>query len=122
MIVKGLVLFILGKYFGISTDQNLIFSVALSQVGEFAFVLFRFAAQNSIIAIEIINIMVAVVALSMAMTPIVITLNEKFILPRIGTKEKEERESDTVDEENPVIIAGFDRFGNTIGRLSKLME
>lgn len=119
MTIKGLVLFISGKFFRISTDQNLIFSVALSQVGEFAFVLFSFAAQNSIIDSNIINVMVAVVALSMAMTPIVIVLNEKLILPRFGTKEKDERESDTVDEENPVIIAGFDRFGNTVGRLLK---
>lgn len=119
MTIKGLVLFISGKFFRISTDQNLIFSVALSQVGEFAFVLFSFAAQNSIIDSNIINVMVAVVALSMAMTPIVIVLNEKLILPRFGTKVKDERESDTVDEENPVIIAGFDRFGNTVGRLLK---
>ena len=119
MTIKGAVLFALGKFFKISTDQNLIFSVALSQVGEFAFVLFSFAAQNSIIPAEVINIMVAIVALSMAMTPIVIVLNEKLILPRFGTKENYERESDTVDEENPVIIAGFDRFGNTVGRLLK---
>jgi monovalent cation:proton antiporter-2 (CPA2) family protein len=119
MLIKGVVLFALGKFFGISTDQNLIYSVALSQVGEFAFVLFSFAAQNSIIDSNIINIMVAVVALSMAMTPIVITLNEKLILPRFGTKEKDERESDEIGEENPVIIAGFDRFGNTVGRLLK---
>lgn len=119
MTVKGLVLFALGKFFKISTDQNLIFAVALSQVGEFAFVLFSFAAQNSIIPEDIINVMVAVVALSMAMTPIVIVLNEKLILPRFGTKEKAERETDTVEEENPVIIAGFDRFGNVVGRLLK---
>lgn len=119
MTIKGIVLFILGKFFGISTDQNLIFSVGLSQVGEFAFVLFSFAAQNSIIPENIINIMVAVVALSMAMTPIVIVLNERLILPRFGTKEKSEREADTVEEENPVIIAGFDRFGNVVGRLLK---
>ena len=119
MTVKGLVLFALGKFFKISTDQNLIFAVALSQVGEFAFVLFSFAAQNIIIPEDIINVMVAVVALSMAMTPIVIVLNEKLILPRFGTKEKAERETDTVEEENPVIIAGFDRFGNVVGRLLK---
>jgi len=50
--------------------------------------LFSFAAQNSIIDSNIINIMVAVVALSMAMTPIVIVLNEKLILPRFGQKKK----------------------------------
>ncbi len=119
MTIKGLVLFVLGKFFRINTDQNLIFSVALSQVGEFGFVLFSFAAQTRLIDSNIINIMVAVVALSMAMTPIVIALNEKLILPRFGTKEKDDREPDLIDEENPVVIAGFDKFGNIIGRLLK---
>ena len=119
MVIKGLVLFSLGKFFKIGIDQNLIFSVSLAQSGEFAFVLFSFAAQNSIIETNIINIMVAVVALSMAMTPIVIVINEKFILPRFGTKEQVERESDTIEEDNPVIIAGFDKFGNIVGRLLK---
>jgi voltage-gated potassium channel Kch len=119
MLVKGLVLFSLGKFFKIGSDQNLIFSVSLAQCGEFAFVLFSFAAQNSIMETNIINVMVAVVALSMAMTPIVIVINEKLILPRFGTKEKDERESDKIEEENPVIIAGFDKFGNIVGRLLK---
>lgn len=119
MVVKGLILFSLGKFFKIGLDQNLIFSVSLAQSGEFVFVLFSFAAQSSIIESNIINVMVAVVALSMAMTPIVIVINEKLILPRFGTKEKDERESDTIEEENPVIIAGFDKFGNIVGRLLK---
>jgi voltage-gated potassium channel Kch len=55
----------------------------------------------------------------MAMTPIVIVITGKLILPRFGTKEKDERESDTIEEENPVIIAGFDKFGNIVGRLLK---
>jgi len=44
-------------------------------------------------------------------------INEKVFQPRFGTKEKEEREADTIDEENPVIIAGFGNFGSIIGRL-----
>lgn len=119
MLIKGLILFSLGKIFKITTDQNLIFAVALSQIGEFAFVLFSFAAQNFIIPENVINIMVAVVALSMAMTPVLISINEKLILPRFGTKEENEREEDVVHEENPVIVAGFDKFGNIVGRLLK---
>jgi voltage-gated potassium channel Kch len=44
-------------------------------------------------------------------------LFEKVIRPRVGTSEKDEREADRIDEENPVIIAGFGRFGNIVGRL-----
>lgn len=66
---------------------------------------------------EVIDILVAAVAVSMAITPLLMLVNEKLIQPRTGTKELEERATDVVDEENPVIIAGFGRFGNIVGRL-----
>jgi voltage-gated potassium channel Kch len=61
--------------------------------------------------------MMAVVALSMALTPLAIVLNERLLLPRVGTKaEGEERPADMIEEKNPVIIAGFGRYGNIVGR------
>ncbi|QIP12260.1 potassium transporter [Spirosoma aureum] len=117
MICKLLVLFRLGKSFSLSTDQNFIFSFGLCQIGEFAFVLFSFSSQQGILSKELTDTMTAVVAISMAFTPLVMVLNEKLILPRLGVKEAaEERESDIVEEDNPVIIAGYGHFGSTIGR------
>ncbi|MEI9807405.1 MAG: hypothetical protein WDO16_05720 [Bacteroidota bacterium] len=53
----------------------------------------------------------------MALTPLLMLVNERIIQPRIGTKESaDEREADAIDEKNPVIIAGFGHFANTIGR------
>ncbi len=117
MTVKSLVLLLLGRVFKLSIDQNFIFSVTLSQVGEFAFVLLSFTLQQNILSGETVNLMIAVVAISMAMTPVMILLNEKLILPRFAKKEEEERPADEIDEKNQVIIAGFGHFGNTIGRL-----
>lgn len=119
MLVKGLVLFTLGRFFKLGTDQNLSFAFALCQVGEFAFVLFSFASQQRILDAEVIGVMMAVVALSMAMTPLVMLVNERLILPRIGTLESDDRQADAITEHNPVIIAGFDRFAQTTGRLLK---
>jgi monovalent cation:proton antiporter-2 (CPA2) family protein len=117
MTVKSIVLFVLGKVFKLSMDQNVFFAVALSQVGEFAFVLFSFSLQEGVLPKETVDLMVAVVAISMALTPLLMLINERFIQPRIGTKESvDEREADAIDEKNPVIIAGFGHFGNTIGR------
>lgn len=117
MLVKGIVLFVLGRFFRMGIDQNLIFAVALSQVGEFAFVLFSFSLTEGILPIGTVDIMIAVVAISMALTPLLMLINEKLILPRVGIKEEgPEREADKIDERNPVIIAGFGHFGNTIGR------
>ena len=114
--VKSLVLLLLGKIFKVSTEQNFIFSFSLTQVGEFAFVLFSFCLQQGILSTETTSVMTAVVAISMALTPLVIMANEKLILPRVGTDETVDRPADEIDEKNPVIIAGFGHFGSTIGR------
>lgn len=117
MFIKSIILFVLGKFFRMGVDQNLLFAVALSQVGEFAFVLFSFSQQEGILPKPVIDVMVAVVAVSMAMTPLLMMINEKIVLPRIGTREEgNSREADAIDERNPVIVAGFGHFGNTIGR------
>ncbi|MBC8032622.1 MAG: cation:proton antiporter [Chitinophagaceae bacterium] len=116
MTVKGLVLFILGKIFKLSTDQNMIFSFSLSQAGEFAFVLFSFCLQGGILDNATANTMIAVVAISMAFTPLVMLINERLLLPRIGTLEELAPEADDINQDCPVIIAGLGHFGSTIGR------
>ncbi|MEI6948906.1 monovalent cation:proton antiporter-2 (CPA2) family protein [Paraflavisolibacter sp. H34] len=114
--IKSGVLLLLGKLFRIGPTQNFIFSFSLSQVGEFAFVLFSFSLQKGILPQETVSLMIAVVATSMALTPLVTTLNEKLIVPRLSTTRPAEREADSIHEKNPVIIAGFGSFGNTVGR------
>jgi monovalent cation:H+ antiporter-2, CPA2 family len=53
----------------------------------------------------------------MTLTPLLLLINERIILPRFGTKEKiEEKQADEIDVQHPVIIAGFGHFGSTIGR------
>lgn len=116
MLVKGLTLFTLGKLFRLRVEQALFFAFALCQVGEFAFVLFSFSAQEGILSRPVIDTMVAVVAISMALTPLLLLLNEKAIQPRFNTALAAEKEADTIEETHPVIIAGFGHFGNIIGR------
>lgn len=116
IVAKSVVLLVLGRFFKISEEQNFIFSFGLSQVGEFAFVLFSFSLQSGILGAETTSMMMAVVAISMALTPLVNVVNEKIILPRIGTVEENEKPADIIDERNPVIIAGFGQFGITAGR------
>lgn len=119
MLCKMLILMVLGKWFRLTKDQNAIFSFGLNQVGEFAFVLFSFSSQEGILSKEITDIMVAVVAISMAFTPLVMLLNEKWILPRTTTPQEkgaQDRDMDVAEEDNPVIIAGYGHFGTTIGR------
>jgi monovalent cation:proton antiporter-2 (CPA2) family protein len=119
IVIKSAVLLLLGKFLKMGAKQNFIFSFSLSQVGEFAFVLLSFSMQQGILPPDTVSLMIAVVAISMGLTPIVMLLNEKIILPRLGTEVKPEREPDVIDERNKVIIAGFGHFGSTVGRFLK---
>ncbi|MBC9931463.1 monovalent cation:proton antiporter-2 (CPA2) family protein [Chitinophaga qingshengii] len=118
MVIKALVLLGLGKIFKLSTDQNLLFAFALADIGEFAFVLLAFSNQVHLIDSKLSAMLTAIVAISMALTPLVMLLYEKVIQPRFTCRvpEREERSSDEIHEKNPVIIAGFGRFGSMTGR------
>ena len=117
LLVKFLVLFVLGRVFRMSLDQNMLFAFALAQSGEFAFVLFSFAVQNRVIPQDVAGLLIAVVALTMALTPLLMLFQERVLQPRIGTKEVAEKASDVQHEENPVLSAGFGDFGSVVGRL-----
>ncbi|WP_035695154.1 monovalent cation:proton antiporter-2 (CPA2) family protein [Flavobacterium soli] len=123
MLIKTIILFGIGRIFKVRNAQNLLFSVGLSQIGEFSFVLLSFSFQEGILGKEITDLMMAVTAISMALTPIMMLLNEKFLIPRqcaaMNPTGYIERESDIEEQDNPVIIAGFGHFGNTIGRFLK---
>ncbi|NNF04922.1 MAG: potassium transporter [Rhodothermales bacterium] len=117
LLVKGVVLFILSRSFGIGTDQALLMAFALPQMGEFAFVLFSFANQEGVLSRTITDPLVAAVAISMAATPLLILVYERLLRPRLGTRTAEADEPDAIEESNPVLIAGFGAFGSTVGRL-----
>ncbi|MFB6455811.1 monovalent cation:proton antiporter-2 (CPA2) family protein [Chitinophaga sp. Hz27] len=116
MAIKGILLFCLGKLFKLSLDQNLLFSFALCDIGEFAFVLLSLTSQSNILDKHTTGMMTAVVAISMAMTPLLMLLYEKLVQPHFTISTKTERDPDEIDEQNPVIIAGFGRFGSMTGR------
>jgi monovalent cation:proton antiporter-2 (CPA2) family protein len=116
--VKLAVLLLLGRIFRMHLDQNILYAVALAQGGEFAFLLFAFATGNQVLDPEVTGPLVAVVAISMALTPLAMLLNDRVIRPRVGTRERESvRPPDVVEGKSPVLIAGFGRFGNVVGRL-----
>lgn len=121
MALKALILLGLGKIFKISIEQNLLFAMALSQVGEFAFVLLSFSNQNNILPQATVSILTAVVAISMALTPLLLLVYEKLIQPRFSVKSSDNtREADEIQEKHPIIIAGFGRFGNIVGRFLRV--
>ena len=116
--IKALVLFALSKIFRLALDQGLLLSVALAQGGEFAFVLGGFALGHGVLSPAITAQMIAAVALSMALSPILLIALQKFVLPRLGTTETgEDQASDVENDHSKVILAGSGRFGHPIIRL-----
>lgn len=117
IVIKIVVLMVLAKQFKMSLIENVLFAFALAQGGEFAFVLFTFAAQNGVLDADIISLLTVVVALSMALTPVLLILCEKLLIPKLS-RNNETREFDPIDDgETPVIVAGYGRFGQVVSRL-----
>jgi monovalent cation:proton antiporter-2 (CPA2) family protein len=112
--VKALLLYPIAKTFGFCgrADATL-FALALSQAGEFAFVLFGAAA--AIVPRPTLDLLNAAVAASMLSTPLLMMLYERVLAPRF--LRGEERAPDAIEESNPVIIAGFGRFGQVVSRV-----
>ena len=116
IVLKAAVLIAAGRLFRLSFDQNSIFALGLSQVGEFAFVLFAFINRLGILGSDWTDTLMAVTAISMTITPLLLLINERLVLSRFGTRQQVEKEADLIDTEHPVIIAGFSSFGSTLGR------
>jgi monovalent cation:proton antiporter-2 (CPA2) family protein len=119
MLLKFAILLLLGRVFKLQIADNLLFSIVLAQGGEFAFLLVSFALQTHALSADIASHLIMVVVLSMMLTPVTIILFEKLIQPRMsGTCDG--REDDEIDQDNsPVIIAGYGRFGQIVSRLLK---
>ena len=114
--IKIAVLYGLGRLFDVPRGQQTFFAFILSQGGEFAFVVFGAAARASVLSKDTASVLVAVVALSMMITPLLLILDDRFISPHF--RGRDERPDDEIaPQHNPVIIAGFGRFGQIVGRL-----
>lgn len=116
--VKFAVLWIVGRIGRLSRPDTFLYAVALAQGGEFAFVLLGQAGQMQLLAAADSQLLMAAVALSMASAPLLMQAYFKWIAPRFATAGPA-RESDVVDMEAPVIVAGIGRFGQMITRFLK---
>ncbi len=90
--------------------------VLLSQGGEFAFVLFGLAVTYEIFSGPLRDTLVLVVSLSMALTPLLTLAYDRLVAPRLRTRDDRPYDRD-VEQDTPVIIAGFGRFGQVVGRI-----
>jgi len=117
-VLKGGGLYAASRALGLEappTPQGKLFAAVMAQGGEFAFVIFGVARLARILPGDWDKRLTLVVALSMALTPLLV-LAAVALERRAGAKSS--RPDDTIDDaEAPVILAGFGRFGQIVGRL-----
>ncbi len=121
IILKTLVLLVIGKFKKLKLPENLSFAIGLSQVSEFSFVTYAFAFQLGILTQANSDMLMAVTALTMTATPLLMVALDKLILPKIlKSSSKTERKMDEkIDGMNKVILIGFGHFGSTLGRFMR---
>ncbi|CAM3771436.1 glutathione-regulated potassium-efflux system protein KefB [Rouxiella silvae] len=117
VMVKGCVLYLFARVFGLRTSVRLQFAAVLSQGGEFAFVLFSAAGAMKVISQSQLALLLVVVTLSMMTTPLLLKWVDRILIRRYNAQEESDEKHFVEDNEPQVIVVGFGRFGQVIGRL-----
>jgi glutathione-regulated potassium-efflux system ancillary protein KefC len=113
-LIKGGVLRAIAGPLAVAPEQRWLFALLLAQGGEFAFVVFGIARSARLLPGNWDALLTLAVALSMALTPLALLLYDRLLVGQTARQ----REDDAIDEaDSPVIIAGFGRFGQIVGRL-----
>lgn len=116
--LKMIVLFILASLFRMHLAERLLLAALLSQAGEFAFVVLQFARSAGGLSPSEVELLTVVVALSMATTPLVIFLFDKFWMPRLNTRDTDAMPMpEGLDARDKVMVLGYGRFGQIVTRL-----
>lgn len=116
VVVKFAVLFALAQPFKVKGRDRWMLAMGLAQGGEFAFVLLSLAGGLGAISSQSADIASLVVALSMALSPLLVVLFERVVAPRAEAS-RNRRADDDIDEQGEVIIAGVGRFGQIVQRM-----
>jgi glutathione-regulated potassium-efflux system ancillary protein KefC len=118
LVVKALVLWGMARLMPVPAAERPVFVVLLAQGGEFGFVVFQAALGASVITPETSSFLVAAVALSMLLTPLLLVASDRWTA-RQARKQGGQRRLAEISEaqDAPVIIAGFGRYGQIVGRM-----
>ena len=118
--IKGLLLYSIGRFSKLVPQAALRLALTIPQGGEFAFVLLGLAAQQGLLEPRIAKFAILTISLSMGFTPLIQLLYTRLIEPRIHPLKPS---FDTIESTDaPVILAGFGRFGQIVGRILSLKK
>ncbi|UCH73869.1 MAG: glutathione-regulated potassium-efflux system protein KefC [Rhodospirillales bacterium] len=116
MVIKIAVLYVLGTVYSKRRATARQLALFISQGGEFAFVIFGFATGLGVVERDLVALLILAVTMSMVATPLLLALHD-VVLRRFRESPAEEDFEMPEPAENKVIIAGFGRFGQIVGRM-----
>jgi glutathione-regulated potassium-efflux system ancillary protein KefC len=117
MVVKSVVIYALGRFIGLPVQERPVFTLLLAQGGEFAFVVFQAAAGAQVFSAQTSSLLIGAVAVSMLLSPLLLVLIDRFVLPHYARHHGPVMEEISEPQSAPIIIAGFGRYGQIIGRM-----
>ncbi|EXH84501.1 monovalent cation:proton antiporter-2 (CPA2) family protein [Acinetobacter baumannii] len=121
LVIKTLVLTAIARYKKYSWNNSLLLGTCLAQGGEFAFVILSLAKSEKILTDALLEPVTLIVTLSMVLTPVIYWIMACKIIP-LFHKELPPEYDEIPQQDNPIIIAGFGRFGQIIARIARLQH
>lgn len=113
MLVKSLVVYGLCRFTGSPHNDAVRIALVLPQGGEFGFVLFSAASAAGIFSAGLASLLIAVVTISMALTPIAAALSRFLLVEDLEEEIEEDFEGAGAD----VLMIGFSRFGQIAAQI-----
>ncbi len=115
--IKFIVIYSLTKLMNLPFQERPVLTLLLAQGGEFAFVVFQAAAGAKVFSNDTASLLIGAVALSMLISPLILIVIDKWVLPRYANCGITAMEEIAEQQVAPIIIAGFGRYGQIVGRL-----
>ena len=115
--LKAVAIHALAARIGLPVQERPVFTLLLAQGGEFAFVVFQAAAGARVLPAETASLLIGAVAVSMLLTPLLLVAIDRLVLPRYANCNTPQLEEISEPQRAPVIIAGFGRYGQIVGRM-----
>ncbi len=117
LLSKALVIYLLARQMELSFQDRPVFTLLLAQGGEFAFVVFQAAAGALVFSAETASLLMGAVAVSMLVSPLLLVAIDKLLLPHYASRHTVVLEEIAEQQEAPVLIAGFGRYGQIVARV-----
>ena len=115
--VKGALIYTLARMMRLSFRERPVFTLLLAQGGEFAFVVFQAAAGAQVMSASTASLLIGAVAVSMLVSPLLLVAIDKLLMPRYANYAAASMPEISEQQDAPVVIAGFGRYGQIVARL-----